>query len=292
MASAFSDPQPLTEDEQRVWAYLARTDPTSPALLPLARAFIDAGDPAQALGVAKRVRAAHPALMEAALLTARALTDLGRTAEARAVLARAEARLNELAPVLEELADLMSELDDAPTAIRARAAARALGSGAGSLAPARADDSGRPPEAAADEVPTGTLALLYLKQGHREKAADIYRRLLQNDPSNEEWRDQLAALVTGPEKEALLQMKLPLAEETDGSPAPPTDADSGSEGGDNELTRSDNQDTLTDSGADPVPDPESELDPHQAARKKLARRLVRLQSAARRRKEEAFARDK
>jgi hypothetical protein len=51
------------------------------------------------------------------------------------------------------------------------------------------------------ELATPTLAELYLKQGHPDKAADVYRAILERDAANLEVRASLAAL----EKEQALR---------------------------------------------------------------------------------------
>ena len=47
--------------------------------------------------------------------------------------------------------------------------------------------------------PTVTLGLLYLRQGHRDEAEEIFREVLERDPENEEARAELESLVAAPE---------------------------------------------------------------------------------------------
>ena len=43
-------------------------------------------------------------------------------------------------------------------------------------------------------LPTPTLAELYIQQGMPEKAAEVYEKLLEDDPDNKEIRERLSAL--------------------------------------------------------------------------------------------------
>ncbi len=48
-------------------------------------------------------------------------------------------------------------------------------------------------EGAPDGVVSGTLAMLYTEQGHHDKAAEVYKKLLEREPGNEEYRRGLEA---------------------------------------------------------------------------------------------------
>jgi predicted Zn-dependent protease len=56
---------------------------------------------------------------------------------------------------------------------------------------APADSAARSPDG---ELATPTLAELYLKQGFPEKAADVYRAIVDRDPSNAEVTTRLAEI--------------------------------------------------------------------------------------------------
>ncbi len=56
---------------------LARTDPSSPALLGLSRAYLVQKDPESSARLAQEVLSAHPGHLEAALLTAGRLHHIG-----------------------------------------------------------------------------------------------------------------------------------------------------------------------------------------------------------------------
>jgi len=77
-------------------------------------------------------------------------------------------------------------LDEVAARKKAEAAAR----------PAPAPAAPRPtPEVVPEgQLATPTLAELYVAQGHREKAADVYRAILERDPRNRAARDRLNEL--------------------------------------------------------------------------------------------------
>ncbi len=66
-----------------------------------------------------------------------------------------------------------------------------------SLSRPRAPAWPEPREASSAPRATATLAELYLRQGHIEEAAEIYRRMLTDDPGNPVARAALSALVEG-----------------------------------------------------------------------------------------------
>ncbi len=59
------------------------------------------------------------------------------------------------------------------------------------------------------EITTNTIAELYIRQGYIDKALDIYRAILELDPSNDAARIKLEALQKG--------MKAPQAEPAPGA---------------------------------------------------------------------------
>ena len=52
-------------------------------------------------------------------------------------------------------------------------------------------------EDSAEETDSETLAELYIKQGHREKGLDVYRRLVERDPDNMKLHERIMALEEG-----------------------------------------------------------------------------------------------
>ncbi|MEW5722876.1 MAG: tetratricopeptide repeat protein [Thermodesulfobacteriota bacterium] len=186
----------LGADGLEAWKQLARHDPASPALLPLARAYLFREEPARALEISQRVSAAHPYHLEAALLAARALVDLNRTEEARSLLGQTSCRLTDLAEHLEEIARLLAAVGDAAGAARAGEAARLLKL-SGEAGPAEEAVPEAEPEVAgvAEAIPTETMAALYLNQGHPDKALEIYRLLVHQNPQDDRIRLKLEELI-------------------------------------------------------------------------------------------------
>lgn len=52
-------------------------------------------------------------------------------------------------------------------------------------------------EDSAEETDSETLAELYIKQGHREKGLEVYRRLVEKDPDNMKLHERIMALEEG-----------------------------------------------------------------------------------------------
>lgn len=62
------------------------------------------------------------------------------------------------------------------------------------LAEARKEKSDSPSPPPEEEIITPTIAELYLSQGFRDKAIEIYQRLLAEQPDRDEWRERLYAI--------------------------------------------------------------------------------------------------
>jgi len=65
---------------------------------------------------------------------------------------------------------------------------------------------------------TETMAALYLQQGYKKEAMDVYRQLIAQDPSDAGLKDRLAALERG--EETGLEFEAPPADATEPAPAP------------------------------------------------------------------------
>ncbi len=68
-----------------------------------------------------------------------------------------------------------------------------------------------PPPQVDDVANTVTMADLYVRQGHVDKARDIYQRILERDPDNREVREKLDALVSAPPRDTPAQPRNPKA---------------------------------------------------------------------------------
>jgi hypothetical protein len=84
--------------------------------------------------------------------------------------------------------------------------------------PPKAAESSAPPPAQEKAVPafvTETMAQLYLEQGHRDQAIDIYRQLVAAKPNDAELRKRLQAIEQAPTPPAA-----PVAAPAPAAPAP------------------------------------------------------------------------
>ena len=201
MFSPLNGDDALSAEETRIWERIARLDPASPALMPLAAAYLAQDRAAEALAVAESIRAVHPYLLAADMLAASALIRLDRGDEARRILTGAADGLDDLADVIEELSRLLDQVGVVTGARRARHAAEGMRSaldiapvGPRPPAPEPSEPEPLAPEAETRPLPTATLAELYAEQGHLEKAVEIYGQLVAQHPDSETLRLRLADL--------------------------------------------------------------------------------------------------
>jgi hypothetical protein len=166
----------LSPERMGLWEEVARADPTSPALLGLARTYLESGKTAQALNLSRRVLEAHPADLEAAFLTARSMMDLDWREEAGELLALTAGGVRALGGILLGLSELFEQAGDETSAARAREAGRILSSdepveislqdivpdesgiedeSAGEIAEAEPADAGKPPLTPASRMNPG-----------------------------------------------------------------------------------------------------------------------------------------
>lgn len=185
---------------------LARTDPSSPALLGLSRAYLVQKDPESSARLAQEVLSAHPGHLEAALLTAQALLEQNRLEAVRGILDQASGRLAEMALIFRELASLYETTGDTDQAARVHQASLALISEAktGEVGDFVMESSEGSEPVQEGPVPTETLAGLYLEQGSVEKALEIYNQILEANPDNTSIRERI---------EELQDLPAPLSEE-------------------------------------------------------------------------------
>ena len=194
------------KSEQEFLKRLARTDPSSPALLGLSRAYLAQSDPESSARLSQEVLSAHPGHLEAALLAAQALLEQNSLEAVKEILDLTSGRLEEMALIFKELASLYETTGDTDQAARMHKAAIALISkaetgGAGDFGMELTEDSNPVQEGA---VPTETLAGIYLEQGSVEKALDIYNQILEANPDNISIRERI---------EELQDLPAPLSEE-------------------------------------------------------------------------------
>ena len=270
MISPGSDTKPPVDSGCEVWARLARNDPTSPALLILARHHLAQADYEPALDIAQKVWSAHPHHLEAVILIGRALLGLSRRTEAVRILEPWVAELDGLAGHLGELADLLRAVELPGPARRADRAATAL---AGTdQAPFEPENDEPGQDDHPEIVPTETLAFLYLNQGHRDKAVEVYRQLLALDPANDRLKVKLAELAVEEAAELLTAPESgpPISEERRTGEADPAmdSAESGSSREAGEIASGRGQ---------------------QETKQRLSRRLEKLKAAAQKRRAQVEA---
>jgi predicted Zn-dependent protease len=182
--------RPVDAAEERVWDTVVSLDPGSTALTAWAKKLIDAGRAGEAIEVARGVLAAHPDHVPAALIEAEALVDLDRLAEARRRLRRPPLDADVMGRWLERIASLAQTCGDEKRSDQASRAARAPQP---APPPAEAqNESGQAPI-----VATSTLARLYVSQGHMDKAAEIYRALVEQNPDDRDAYNQLIRIDPG-----------------------------------------------------------------------------------------------
>ncbi len=193
----------LRDPEARIEALERRLErnPSSAAFFPLASLLWEKGEARRAEELLENGLLVHPDYAAAGVLLGEILLARGEREEAarrvekaleitpwnisgrRLLAARHRERGDEAAAREALRAVEMFEADEA--------AVQSAMDGSGE----DAASAGAPePEDAMAPVPTPSLAELYLAQGHPDKAAGIYERLLASGSPNAEWEDRLAAI--------------------------------------------------------------------------------------------------
>ena len=193
----------LRDPEARIEALERRLErnPSSAAFFPLASLLWEKGEARRAEELLENGLLVHPDYAAAGVLLGEILLARGEREEAarrvekaleitpwnisgrRLRAARHRERGDEAAAREALRAVEMFEADEA-------AAQSAMGGSGEDAASAGAPE----PEDAMAPVPTPSLAELYLAQGHPDKAAGIYERLLASGSPNTEWENRLAAI--------------------------------------------------------------------------------------------------
>lgn len=182
--------------ELLVWDLLTRIDPASPVRLVQAQAFLQGSDHLAALKIAESVLAAHPDSLPAAMIKAQALLDAQDLVPAKQALNAVFAVLDRCGQDLARLASLFRQVGDESAAERIEQAASLLRTIKEPEAiPAVEPLPVVPLLERAEVIPTETLASLYLTQGHRDQALEVYRQLAVQDPGNPKWPAMVAELT-------------------------------------------------------------------------------------------------
>lgn len=160
----------------------------------------------------------HPEASSGYVVAARVFRALGEPGRA---LQAAEAVLR-LDPDHREAGSLLADLrEERPTSEEAAE----TGGGEGEEASTSRPDAAKSRRVAEAAIPTRTLAELYLRQGHPEKAAAVYRQMLASDPANARVRERLRTV----EALAAEKRSKPQAKSGRGLERDPYDAESAAE---------------------------------------------------------------
>ncbi len=159
-------------------------NPGSHLFIKLAQLYHKQKRLADAAGVLQRGLAIHPNDVEARSLLAEVLQGMGDLPGAVGQLQIAAREIKRHHGIFTRLAQLCEMQGDPDYAANARQIAKALSSegASGSMPPPEMQD-------------TVTMAEIYAAQGYTEQAAGIYHRLLTKDPSRNDIRQRLNALL-------------------------------------------------------------------------------------------------
>ena len=146
-------------------------DPRAPVAGELAEALLEDRQYQEALRVAREGITFHPDLLSCRVVLAEALEALDRGEEAREALESARRKADQVHHSLTRLADLESRMAGRP------------------------EEAQSGEEAAPVDLPSSTLAELYLRQGDKASAIRVLRQLLAKDPENLSVKERLAALT-------------------------------------------------------------------------------------------------
>ncbi len=197
------------DPEKRIQSLEARLekDPASPAFFPLAHLLLAKERDARAEGLLRQGLETFPAYAAARVLLGKILHSKGLFEDAVIVLEAAAGLSPWNIEAQRLLADSYLNSGDEAGAQRARAIVgmfdplseegrAAFGVAPAPAAPAAKADRGKEetPAGEAEAVPTLSLAELYTSQGHLDKAAGVYRRLLEEDPGNDDLGEKLSAV--------------------------------------------------------------------------------------------------
>ncbi len=197
------------DPEKRIQSLEARLekDPASPAFFPLAHLLLAKERDARAEGLLRQGLETFPAYAAARVLLGKILHSKGLFEDAVIVLEAAVGLSPWNIEAQRLLADSYLNSGDEAGAQRARAIVgmfdplseegrAAFGVAPAPAAPAAKADRGKEetPAGEAEAVPTLSLAELYTSQGHLDKAAGVYRRLLEEYPGNDDLGEKLSAV--------------------------------------------------------------------------------------------------
>ena len=188
-----------TMDEIELYRQIMSKDPSSQAFVYLAEALWERKMFTEAIETCVNGLRLHPHDLRARVILGLSYLRMNELDLAEAELLRAKEMLEINTVTYQALAELYDKKGDTQEAVRYRQLFETI------LAPAFAEGEAEAHEPEIESLPeeiehekgevaTVTMAELYVKQGHLEKAIEVYRRVLQNSPRAEGLAARLAEL--------------------------------------------------------------------------------------------------
>jgi tetratricopeptide (TPR) repeat protein len=187
-------------DEVEIYRQILLKDPGSQVVVELAEALFEKSRYAEAIETCEKGLRLHPHDLRARVILGLSYLRTGVLDRAESELLKARGLLEINAVAYEGLAELYERKGEAERSARYRKAYEALRSWETAVAPELEQAAEVEPKMEAldeAEVATVTMAELYAKQGHLDKAAAVYRRILKASPGVAAVEERLAELERG-----------------------------------------------------------------------------------------------
>jgi tetratricopeptide (TPR) repeat protein len=170
-----SDTDLVRKTKIEIFRAVLKLDPKAPVVGELAEALHDDGQFEEAVEACREGITFHPDLLICRAIMAESLEALGRRDEAVTVIESTRDKAAQAKNGLHRLARLEERLTTGEV-----------------LGEAVRETSEEPPPV---DLPSSTLAELYLRQGDRDAAVQVYQRMLDQDPDDPVTRDRLDAIL-------------------------------------------------------------------------------------------------
>jgi len=180
-----ADQELVRKTKIEIFRAVLALDAKAPIFIELAESLLEDGRPGEAVTICERGLVHNPGLLAGRVLLAEALEAAGRQAEARSALASAHSQAAQTSAILDRMTRLEERLRGEEKEARQEPEFPELAQEAGP------EGEAEPPV----EMPSPTLAYLYLRQGAPRAAARVYKQLLAKDPDNEQIKAKLEALA-------------------------------------------------------------------------------------------------
>ena len=180
-----ADQELVRKTKIEIFRAVLALDDKAPIFIELAESLLEDGKPGEAVNICERGLVHHPGLLAGRILLAEALEAAGREDEAREALASASSQAAQTTAILDRMSRLEERLKGEEKEAPQEPEFPVLTPEAGP------EEESEPPV----EMPSPTLAYLYLRQGEPRAAARVYKQLLAKDPDNEKIKAKLEALA-------------------------------------------------------------------------------------------------